>query len=399
MTQSTLEKRLVETPMAYTGYNLSGVPLGDDDGYRSVELYPMSEDVSEDCDDPLVEVRQVLYRPMYFDMGFTTEKRLFLRWPALRLVRQMDAWLVDMIGWRIRLTDTYRPMDVQRQGFCWAVGEVLRYEYPDVSMDAFRDILTWVVYGNRVYTDQLRMCVEIVKKANNLFSYAGVVWNNPLFLEKFSDKDTHLLCFAAVNLKLAEIGRIDPYATTAHGSGGELDLEFVSVNTDLLVNMGTPVDAQGIFSHLTYFEPELGTLSLAECGWDERRRKAEYRAAIQNRADIQVYLQQCGVDPDVCLREDDSFERLWNEIRGNRRVMNHVLRSHGAFPYAGEHWHWGVNNAYGGALAQHGFVSGSACYAVHMGQEYCAWGNATALYEALLVKEAAQAVRSATSRG
>lgn len=382
--KSEVFARLAQSPMNYRGFNLSGIPLGDDEGYRSMRPH---ENMSHLPEDSLVPVGNLLLvRPMYFDMGFTTEERLFLREPALMHLAKVDRFFREKLDLAVRVTDGYRHMIVQQKGFCWAVEQVLKLApLADMKMNDLCELVKSTLRNGHL-DDNVEMMEGIFSAANNLFSYAGVAFHNSEQSSAWAaNKVPEIIPIAAVNLGWSDAGTIDLYSTTAHGSGGEVDIELVNMDSGKPVCMGTPVDGQGIFSHLTYFEPKVGTLTAAECSCDEANRRMMYREAIRTREDISAYLCSCGIDPDVAVNDHKYFSMLWRNIRGNRRVLDAVMHTYGAFPYVGEWWHWGLNNSRGGILCQQfGFVSGSACYAVHMGQQHCAWGNATRQYEHIL---------------
>lgn len=120
----SLFTQLSAQELPYFGYNLSGLPLGGE--LALSRQLKADENLDSECD-PLIPINnQLLTRPMYFDRGWTTDKRLFIRKPALFHLQEYDKLLNQFFGWRVRVADPFRSWQVQQKGFQWGVGEVCK---------------------------------------------------------------------------------------------------------------------------------------------------------------------------------------------------------------------------------------------------------------------------------
>lgn len=380
-----LYKKLSKLPPPFYGYNKCGLPLGEDQD-DEVDFRSMQADedlLTSGRHDSLVEVNEgLLTRSMYYAQGFTSDDRLFLRKPALLQCIEYDRHLQDL-GWRIRITDAYRPMEVQRKGFCWGVSEVL-YMYEDLNLQEFKTLLKRAITKGTT-KQEYKLLLQIVSVADQFFCYAPLRMD---FDRSQFPKATPLrLIIAAANFGLIDLP-LDAYSLTAHNTGGVVDLEWIKVQTGELVNMGVPVDTQGVVAAFPYFETKVATLFKKIPEFKKHklgrisRRKRYYKKRVKEDEILHRYLSSCGVDTERFLEEDRYFNQVWNEIRDNRRVVLALASKVGMLPFGRESWHFDCNDERGGVqFKQGGKVSGPGSYALHHGQKNSAWGCATLLYE------------------
>ncbi len=384
---SALYKKLCRVVPPFYGNNLSGLPLGEDQNEEiDFRNFQADEDLTKKSGhDPLVAVgKSLLTRPMYFLQGLGKDEKLFLRKPALEQCVEYDK-LLKKVGWRLRICDAYRPAKVQQRGFVWSVSEIL-YRDGTLSFHEFMKLLTKAVKKG-VTPKETRFLIDRIKEADQFFLYVPLKKNyNP---KKFAKNVPEVLLTAAANLGIEGL-EIDPYALTAHNTGGVVDVEWVNEKTQRLVNVGVPVDTPDVIAAFPYFEPEVATLfSLIPEFKDHKlanlkNRKAYYRKLVKDDSLLQLYLMNCGVDLMKFFQKDSYFNSIWEEIYHNRRVVSALAEQVGMVPFGRETWHFDCNDERGGVRHKRtGIVSGGGSYALHHGQNLCAWGCARALYEKL----------------
>ncbi len=380
-----LHKKLSKFTPPFYGFNKSGLPLGEDmDEVIDFRTMHTDEDLlKKGSHDPLVEVGdELLTRSMYYAQGFTSDDRLFLRKPALLQCMEYDR-LLQEVGWRIRITDAYRPMEVQRKGFCWGVSEVL-YMYEDLNLLEFKKLLMHAITKGASREDK-KLLLQIIGVADQFFCYA------PLRMDfdrsKFPKGTPLRLIIAAANFGLIDLA-LDPYSLTAHNTGGVVDLEWIKTESGEMVNMGVPVDTQGVVAAFPYFETKVATLFKKIPEFKKHRlglisrRKKYYKKRVKEDEILHRYLSSCGVDTERFLEDEGYFNEIWNEIRDNRRVVLALADKVGMLPFGRESWHFDCNDGNGGVrFKRTGKVSGPGSYALHYGHKICAWGCATPLYK------------------
>lgn len=359
------------TPLALTGLNASGLPIGDDDGYDTVDVA-----TNPDGDDQLIEITQLPCRPMYFQAGFTLDHRLYVRRPGLLHALEVDAALGRFFNWRLRVTDPYRPWNVQAQGHTQAVADAARAE--GLNLDDIKGMLGEALDG-RVDTKLL----GILKTAQPIFSAV------PLMGEELKGVNPQIAKSAA-NLGLG-IGylELNKYSQNTHATGGVIDCEPIDADTNALVNMGCPVDTVAPFAALGYFEPEVPTILVPDLEkmdiLSSNARLAYFRNEVSRRDALKSYLAETGVNVGEFLTNGTYFLQVISDIQANRRGWGNALELYDMRLYGLEWWHTDTNDARGGVRSQRtGIVSGGPSYAIYKGQEACAWGNCTRQYEAIV---------------
>jgi D-alanyl-D-alanine dipeptidase len=374
-----VRRKLAETPIPCIGFNASGNPIGDDTGFRSVIA------VEADDRDVLVPIEGVTCRAMYSEMGFTTDRVFYIREPALRHLRLAADRVRDTLGWTLRVTDAYRPAEVQRQGFMWAIGEVFRNRLREGLPEVRGWLGRLLSEGKMDSGSELR--VQMLVEADNLFGSVAPQRADELRARHDADIPWMVLV-AATNLGVIDWS-LERDAMGCHSSGGVVDLEFLSSPDGTLVFMGSPVDAQGAFSALGYFEPHTATILEAAFPHEwaqlqtEVQRKALYRTALQSRPDLVEYVTACDGGRGVTHK---SFDDLWLIARANRRLAFHALSYAGIEFYGAEWWHVDLKNMLGGRQAEQGLIGGGPALAVYAGLSTCVWGNARQLYEGIGVQ-------------
>ena len=331
----------------------------------------------------MVEIKdELLKRPMYFDLQMTVNDCMHFRAPAMEHCKKFDRALQDLVGWRLRICDAYRPMEVQRQGFCWGVKELLAMSGGH-TYERFITLLEEAVTCG-VEDEDIEFLEDYITLGEQFFSYVEA---KAVDLSQYPKNLTPLVIHAAANFQLEDF-ELNPFAVNEHNSGGIADIEFVDQKTGLLVNMGVAVDTPGYCSIFTFFEDEAAPI-LAHVPrfqkklYDVEERKKYYRKELENNGYIRGHLEACGKDPDEALRNDEAFENLWIEIRSNRRIFSHLAFSMGIVVEALESWHVRFNDELGGVRYKRmGQVSGAGSYATHLGETHCAWGSANPIYHA-----------------
>lgn len=352
--------------------------MGDGGAYR--EKIP-DEDFSE-AHDPLVEIEdELLKRPMYFDLGMTDEAKMFFRKPALRHCKKFDKTLEQLVGWKVRVCDAYRPMEVQRQGFCWGIKELLARS-DEHGFETFLTLLEEAVTCG-VTAEELQFLEDYITLGEQFFSYVEAKPINP---KDYPKNLSPLVRHAAANFQL-EGFEPNPFAINEHNSGGIADIEFIDQKTGKVVNMGVAVDTPGYCSIFPFFEDEASPVFTCVPRFPKKlleseARKEYYKKELASNATIRRHLFASGRDPDLALKNPKKFDELWNEIRSNRRIFSHTAFEMGIVVEALEAWHVRFNDELGGVRYQRtGEISGAGSYATHLGKTHCAWGSANPLYK------------------
>lgn len=367
------------TPAPFFGVNGDGLPIGEGGEYR--KKIP-DEDFSKEHD-PLVHLNgQLLIRPMYYNLGMTGEECMHFRAPALAHCLEFDQAIHDLVGWRVRVCDAYRPMEVQRQGFCWGVKELLARS-GEHSYERFLTLLEEAVTCG-VSDEEMELLEDYTILGEQFFSYVEAL---PIKVKDYPKNLTPLVVHAAANFQL-EGFELNPYAINEHNSGGIADIEFIDEKSGLVVNMGVAVDTPGYFSAFAYFEDEAAPIfahvpRFPKALYKVEERKKYYRSELVNNAYLRHHLQACGYDPAAIQNDDKKFEKFWEEVRTNRRIFSHLAFKMGIVVEALESWHVRFNDERGGVrFLRTGEVSGAGSYATHLGKTHCAWGSANPIYHA-----------------
>ena len=374
-----LLQKFIQTPAPFYGLNGDDLPIGEAGEYR--KKIP-DEDFAK-AYDPLVHIEdELLKRPMYFNLQMTGEDCMHLRVPALKHCMEFDKALRELVGWKVRVCDAYRPMEVQRQGFCWGVKELLARS-GEHTYERFLTLLEEAVTCG-VDDEDIRFLEDYTQLGEQFFSYVEAKPVNP---KHFPKNLTPLVIHAAANFQL-EGFELNPFAINEHNSGGIADIEFIHEKSGQVVNMGVAVDTPGYFSIFCYFEDELSPIVTHVPRFPKelyalQKRKDLYRSELVSNVYVRHHLEACGLDPKSIQKSDDAFEKLWLEIRSNRRVFSHLAFSMGIVVEGLEAWHVRFNDERGGVrYARKGKVSGSGSYATHLGEKHCAWGSANPIYHA-----------------
>jgi|GEM_PF-6234780 len=365
-----------EREVPFFGKNKSGLPLGDEETFR--EILP-SENLDE-AHDELVEINdEVLTRAINVKRGWTDDSKLYLRKPALELLKEYDRMLKEAFGWRVRVVDPYRPWTIQKKGFCWGVQKVVQNQggvWEDFVAMAKRCL------GGKGTPEEIEKVLQCFQDGDEFFSFV-----KPLAYDasKFVVDVPELLISGAANFGWVDLP-LDKYALTPHSTGGVADLEWIDEKTDLLINVGVPVDTQGLPSAFPYFEDKVAPVLKPKVqGTDLQSldgRKKYYKEMIRKNEPVQEYLKKTGVTVEQVLESDESFDELWNAIQKNRRLVANMAAELGIIFYGLESWHADFHNERGGVDVSKG-VNGGPGYAIHIGKKSCAWGNATKLWEKL----------------
>lgn len=374
-----IRKLLGLRPLTFVGHNASGKPIGDDSGYRTVEAVEDLRDPNKH--DPLVEVTGLLVLSLYLGT-FTDDPRQFARLPILILLRKYNEAL-EKFGLKLRVRDVFRPYTVQQQGFKWGIEQTLKNN--DETLEKFLGTLA-KVFTTGVTDSEKSWLLKRVDEGDLFFSYVKATAET---YEKYSGIHADLVT-AAINFGIVD-GELDKYAPTAHGSGAVFDIDWIVIATGRTLNVGVAVDHVGIESAFPFFETLIATGIRADLKakglLTVKARKAYYRERVATNPGLQQFLSESGVDIDRLATDDLYFEKMWSEIRANRRVVAHVAETFGIVFYVGEGWHADGDNRYGGIAVKDGLVSGGGTMAVYRGQKVCAYGCATSLWENLLAWE------------
>lgn len=376
---ASLLEQFKSTPAPFFGLNGDGLPIGEGGEYRA--KIP-DEDFSKEHD-PLVSLsNELLTRPMYFNLGMTGEDCMHFRAPALKHCIEFDQALQDLVGWQIRVCDAYRPMEVQRQGFCWGVKELLARS-GEHSYERFLTLLEESVTCG-VSDEEIELLEDYTILGEQFFSYVEAL---PVDHRDYPKNLSPLVVNAAANFQL-EGFELNPAAINEHNSGGIADIEFINKKTGLVVNMGVAVDTPGYFSIFTFFEDEPNAVfkrvpRFPKALFNLEARKAYYRKELLDNAYLRHHLEACGYDPALIQNDDAKFEKFWLEVRTNRRIFSHLAFQMGIVVEALEAWHVRFNDERGGVRYQRtGEASGAGSYATHLGETHCAWGSANPIYHA-----------------
>lgn len=389
--------------LPFFGYNSAGLALGDDTAFRLVTVDEELNNQEKTCD-PLVEIKdELLKRPLYHHMGWTDDSRLFLRQPALTHLIEYDQALQRNFGWRLRVTDAFRPWIIQQRGFCWGVNEVIKNKKETTLEEFLRDLKIAVagLHDEIIATKEnqnptpttstpslrpptppatLERLEEYLKDGDEFF-----VFVNPKEHPEH-ENIPEILIAGAANFSIIPI-ELERYALTPHSTGGVIDMEWVDQTTGKLINMGVPVDTQGLEGAMPFFEDRNATILKERLAGELatiQGRKFFYRQQVQAKPTVQEYLQACGVDLQKFFNDQNYFDQIFEEIKINRRKVVNLGESLGIKFYGLESWHADCNDQRGGVRhAQKNIISGGAGYAVQKAQAQCAWGNATKLWEKL----------------
>ncbi|QQR54900.1 hypothetical protein IPG41_07030 [Candidatus Peregrinibacteria bacterium] len=373
----SLLEQFIQTPAPFFTLNGDGLPMGEAGNYR--KKIP-DEDFTKKHD-PLVPIKdELLTRPMYFNLKMTEEECMHFRVPALAHCIKFDRALQKLVAWKIRVCDAYRPMEVQRQGFCWGMRELLTRS-GEGAYERFLILLQEAVTCG-VDNEDRQFLEDYITLGEQFFSYVEA---QALPTTKLPESATPLIIHAAGNFQL-EGFELDPFAINEHNSGGIADIEFIDQKTDKVVNMGVAVDTPGYCSIFAYFEDEPAPIfkhvpRFPKQLYKLEARKAYYKKELAENVYIRNHLIAAGRDPDLAIKDAKVFKKLWEEIRTHRRIFSHLAFSMGIVVEAAEAWHLRFNDEAGGVRYKRtGEVSGAGSYATHLGKTHCAWGSANPIY-------------------
>ncbi len=380
-----------QNPLPVVGFNGSGLPIGEDDGYEKLKA---DEDLSDPrmYDDLVVAIPNggLLLRSMYFDLGWTPVREMYVRYPGMCVLKLWADRLFEAVGWRVRATDLVRDPDTNLEGMKYSVRKVLA-DRTKLSYEDFCDLATRALPASSTVSDKdARKVNQLCLEATKVFCKTELM---SFDRQEFSYKLNTLALTVLGNIGLDPRLKIDRYAIGTHVTGGPIDYELVKAD-GTLVNQGVPVDEQGYAPVQDFFEDKPGTLlrdRLVQFGnpglISLKARQRYYRKAVEKRSSLSGYLTACGVDLQEFFGNESYFQQIWTEIRNNRRVDEFVASLFGILAYGGESWHRDLHDGIGGKrFLRTNIVSGSPTYAMYRGQKECAWGNAMPLYERKLVR-------------
>lgn len=353
----------------------TGLPDGDDSGYRNVPVCP--ED--DQNPDPLVDVTKYGIKavPVYaigsvpglcpfYNNGLGSQPKVLVRRPlalveANQLLEPYNRELVALDGWR----------SVQVQALLWVY------------------IRNQMMRGEGIKNPNLSIAEEIRigLKADEVGSYAPVLQDDAYklaaetLLSERRDQIQqaidllHIPEAEVVNLYLTFRGnhgvdglRLDTTALTAHGGGGAIDMYTISTRTGLFTNMGVPFD---------YVPPHGTQINAAVMDYFDMPQVdvKEYRRMVETDPVLQRYLRELGIN--------EVTERVFREAQTERRIMFHTIEElHGSYYSlrieSGENWHAQFGNTRGGNQAHLYPNSGNSCHARLKGLPVANWGNAAA---------------------
>lgn len=310
---------------------------GDDRGFRLVAISPLDKIEP----DPLVILNERIkcyprlqneprnnFEPKICK-GDVKEGVFLLREPAVRALEELNQ-VLEFYGREVVITAAFRHMKNQAK--------------------VFSDVLyRWL--GEQEYNSlSVQEQIQLGRKANEAALYADVIKDDIYFshIKKLQESDRlSQIIEAATFLKIsvesvmeeisiyeANLGfnnlNFDKVASTAHGNGGSVDAWVINSSTGKFVNRGVPSAYNFSPTVMDYFEwatPEM---------FEEERKKSP---------SLDGYLSGYGIDTIT--------ENVMKEIRNERRILFHAMKSVGATYFSlgkteGECWHFNFGNERGG---------------------------------------------------
>lgn len=343
---------------------------GKDTGYRD---YPFSEADARNPV-PMVVVTGVKTHPpyslgavpkltQYYGNGLGASLEVLVREPLLLLLLTANA-LFKPYGIELVVLDGWRPWWIQSALWCYLRETVIASEgLTGKTLSLYEEILVGM-------------------RADDIGSYCALLKDTAFFAEKkrlkggnrrrelasaarrlgiTTGQAAELYLTFQTNLGLGGL-TIDRFATTAHGSGGAVDLYLKDLRTGEFVFLGVPFDyvaAKGI------------ELSPAVMDYFEVSTIADFRRAIALDPTLAWYVNEFDYDDDV--------EQAFADAQMYRRILYHVMKSLGASFYSDECWHWQINNACDAVIKQlkeapwgneGAFLSVSRLYSDHIPSRY-----------------------------
>lgn len=336
--------------------NFSTIPvgdrrLGDDAGYRT---HPISLDDERDPEQ-MVAVERVRCHPVYhfgatpkltsyYEGGLGGSSTILVRNSLHTLLVNANIML-DEYGLELVVLDGWRPW--------WIQVNLWRY---------LRDVVIFN-YGLAGKTLSLDEELLVGIHADDIGSYCALQNNKNFKTAKkqmvggsfrtelaYAARKLGMTTGRAAELFLifqANLGRnklkIDPFATTAHGSGGAVDVYLLDKRSLEFTSLGVPFD---------YIAPYGTAVSPAVMDYFEISNPNAYADLVAMDPVLQWYLKELGYGSNI--------DQAFTDARHYRRILYHTMSTCGASFYAEEPWHWQINNA---------------CDAVIKRQTVALWGN------------------------
>lgn len=341
------QRNLRSTPIFLAVLAHTGKPMGDDGkgplllGYRGFGF--LDEDKSDP--DPLVSLEEEGFEtlPVYargfiddritggrYKNGIGGQPVVLLRKPAANALKVFRSIMIEN-GLDLIALDGYRPVEVQRMGFAYIVGELMATRYPGQS---YAELTLQQQFEIGIGADDVFAYVNASSNTKFTSAVEAMILENRPMLERVaeaygksvSDIAEELVTYRA-NLRLIDVD-LDADTPMAHRGGGALDLFPINLETGAPALLGVPFDypcPAGVAltpSAMHYFEDEKN--------WVEYKELAERDPLLRN------YLTLNGIDEvtdDVC--------RL---IRDVRRVLFHAAYAAGWTHYINECFHFNAPN-------------------------------------------------------
>lgn len=313
-------------------------------GYRGFGFIP--ED--EENPDPLVSLDTEGFNtmPVYasghndarvtggrYEGGIGGKSVVLLRKPAARALWKFQNILGEY-GLSVLALDGYRPVEVQRQGFVYLVGEILTDRFPGKE---YKDLT-------------IEQQFEVGLAADDVFAYVNAVTNIKFeaeVAELFKRSSAALYQMALVsgksardiaeeivtyhaNLGIVDVD-LDADAPMAHRGGGALDLFPLDLKTMAPALLGVPFD---------YPSPAGLTLTPSAMHFFEDKENWKiYQRVAKSDPLLKKYLELNGVK--------EVTDEVCEEVRGVRRILFHAAYATGWTHYINECFHFNAPNTGG----------------------------------------------------
>ncbi|MEK7644434.1 MAG: hypothetical protein AAB390_03980, partial [Patescibacteria group bacterium] len=312
-----------EIPITRETNLYTGLPEGDDAGYRDVPLSPLDEEHP----DPFVRttmmavpINAVGRTPRIMRMypgGIPGAPRTTCVRRPVELALHEASQLLKPYGRDLLILDGFRS--AQTQAACWAADYRDALALMGVTHGQQVDVLTLLRAGlkaddNTSYSKVVRddRFYETVNKF--WLDHANEVGATATELQKTANEIDELAVTFLTNLGQLDL-RLDESATTAHGNGGAVDAFLVDIETGEPVQFGAPY---------SYMNPPGTELSPTVVNYFEIASLAEYEAAVEADLVLREYQSEHGIDRIT--------ERVFRTARRERRLLFHAMRAVGA-PY------------------------------------------------------------------
>ncbi len=362
---------LREVPIVLENLAHTGKIDGDDSGYRDVAISPL------DLENPdlLVEANSfitcypVYYKGPeqkicpYYSGGIGGMGQLLVRKPVLGAMLDVNK-ILQPFGRQLLLLDAYRPAKIQAR--LW------RYQF-------------YLKMGIGVdWTNNLTKSIICAQEADKIGSFVEPVKNDLYWIDfnwhKTDQGPTHQkVTEAAEALGISEEDVIhwimviiandgddllvlDSQASTAHGSGGAIDVYMCGTSSGRPSCLGVPYDYPGAASRIDFCEKE--------------ENIEELENSRRNDPMLRQYLLEHGIRKISA----DNF----NSMRDERRLLFHAITEASGTFYVHESWHFQFGNERGGNQRTELPGAGNTCHSLlknvrdQSGNITAAWGNAAA---------------------